>query len=75
MNKRERREQYLFTRRTAEELAKRKEWQEFSKKWKLFCEKYPDLDDKTKEEKYHILVKEGWIDPSITLESIVGGEL
>ena len=72
MNKRERREQYLSTRRPPEFFEKRKRWQEAIEKHEVFYAKYPDFGNKTKREQYNLLVKEGLIDSSITLESIIG---
>lgn len=63
MNKRERREQYLSTRRPAEYLAERKNWQEHNKKWKAMCSKY-DLDGMTVQQRWDTLVQEGFIDPN-----------
>ena len=63
MNRRERREQYLSTRRPAEYLAERKVWQEHNKMWVAMCKKY-DLNSMTVQERWDILVKEGFIDPN-----------
>ena len=72
MNKRERREKYLSTRRPPEFFEKRKRWDEAKEQHRAFYAKYPDFDNKTKREQYDLLVKEGLIDSSITLESIIG---
>ena len=72
MNKRERREQYLATRRPPEFFEERKRWQEATDKYNAFFTKYPDFAVKTKKEQYDLLVEEGFIPPSVTLENIFG---
>jgi hypothetical protein len=64
MNKRERREQYLATRRPPEYLEKRREMQEASKQWDAFFEKYPGFYQRPMKERYAIAVQEGLIDPT-----------
>lgn len=63
MNKRERREKYLSTRRTPEYLEKRAKWQADNKKWVEVCKRY-DFDNKTVDERYDIMVAEGLLDPT-----------
>ena len=63
MNRRARREQYLSNRRYAKYLEERAKRQEFHKTWKAMCAKY-DFDKMTVYERWDILVKEGFIDPT-----------
>lgn len=64
MNKRERREQYLSTRRTPEYLAKRKSLEEQGKILDAFFTKHPGFYDLPMNERYAIGVREGLIDPA-----------
>lgn len=64
MNKRERREQYLSTRRTPEFFAKRKAFEEQRKILDAFFTKYPGFYDLPMNERYAIAVQEGLFDPA-----------
>lgn len=66
MNKRDRRELYLSTRRPADYLEKRAKWQKANNEWKALCSRY-DIAAMTVEERYDILVKEGFVPASVPL--------
>ena len=75
MNKRQRREQYLATRRPADYLEKRKAWQEEVKKWDAFFEKHPGFYEISIKERYILAVQEGLIDPNEPIPKHLGIEL
>jgi len=75
MNKRQRREQYLATRRPAEYLEKRKAWKEYGKKVDTFFTKHPGFYDLPMKERYILAVQEGLIDPNEPIPKHFGIEL
>lgn len=70
MNKRERREQYLSTRRPTEYLEKRAKWQKANKEWKALCAKY-DISAMTVEERYEVFVQEGYFPADVPLSHYI----